>query len=328
MQLHFTSLVKGMATYIPGVLRFACGRSFGSDSARYCYSVWLRHLKRIAACGFPTQFETVAELGPGDSLGVGIAAMLSGANRYFAFDAVAFARSASNLATFDELAAMFERREPLPGPGEFPQISPTVDSLDFPDRLLDAALLAGTLAPERKNAIRAALAGERSDGIGVRYAAPWTDAAFIESESVDLAFSQAVLEHVDDVAETYRALHRWLKPGGIMSHAIDFKSHGLTRDWFGHWTVPAWQWKLVRGRRPYMINRVSASQHVELLRAAGFEIVLAQRTDAVPAPRAELAREFAAMPDDDLRTSGMFVIARKPGPATLFDAETTGRKAS
>ena len=31
------------------MLRFACGRSFGIDSPRYCYSVWLRHLKRIAA---------------------------------------------------------------------------------------------------------------------------------------------------------------------------------------------------------------------------------------------------------------------------------------
>ena len=312
MQLKLLSLAKGMATFVPGVLRFACGRSFGSDSPRYCYSVWLRHLERIAACGLPARFDTVAELGPGDSLGIGIAAMLSGARRYVALDAVPFARVASDIEVFDQLAALFERREPLPGPDEYPHIAPDVDSLGFPHELLDPARLTSALAPERKRAIRAALAGQGSDAAAVQYVAPWTDAGLVESESVDLAFSQAVLEHVDDVAATYRALHRWLRPGGIMSHAIDFKSHGLTRDWFGHWTIPAWQWTLVRGRRPYLINRLPASRHLELLIAAGFEVLLTLRTEAAPAPRAALAREFAAMPDDDLRASAMFVIARKP----------------
>jgi SAM-dependent methyltransferase len=312
MQLKLLSLAKGMATFVPGVLRFACGRSFGSDSPRYCYSAWLRHLERIAACGLPTQFDAVAELGPGDSLGMGIAAMLSGASRYFALDAVAFARTTSNVEMFDLLAALFERREPLPGSDEFPEITPTVDSLDFPESSLSDGRLAAALAPQRQSAIRAALSGEGDDVVAVHYAAPWSDAAIVQSESVDLAFSQAVLEHVDDVPATYRALYRWLKPGGVMSHAIDFRSHGLTRDWFGHWTIPAWQWKLVRGRRPYLINRLPASQHLDLLGAAGFQIILVQRAEAQPAPRAALAREFAAMTEDDLRTSGIFVIARKP----------------
>jgi hypothetical protein len=35
-------------------------------------------------CALPTMFETTAELGPGDSLGIGLAAMLSGTERYLA----------------------------------------------------------------------------------------------------------------------------------------------------------------------------------------------------------------------------------------------------
>ena len=317
MQLKFVPLVKGMATFVPGVLRLACGRSFGSDSPRYCYSVWLRHLERIAACGLPSRFDTVAELGPGDSLGIGIAAMLCGANRYFALDAVPHARTDANLGTFDELAALFDRRERVPGADEFPHISPAIDALDFPHQLLDGQRCDAGFAPERKRAIRRALAGDDGDGIAVRYAAPWTDAGIVEDESVDLAFSQAVLEHVDDPASTYRALYRWLKPGGVMSHSIDFKCHDLTRDWFGHWTIPAWQWKVIRGRRPYLINRMPASEHLDLLRRCGFEIVLVVPAYAEAAPRGALARDFVTMSDDDLRTSGMFVIATKPWPGGL-----------
>jgi SAM-dependent methyltransferase len=313
MQIKLAALAKGIATFVPGLSRYACRGSGGTNSPRYCYSVWLRHLERIAACGLPTQFDTVTELGPGDSVGIGIAAMLSGANRYFALDAVPHARADSNLTTFDSIAEMFERREPLPGLDEYPEIYPSVDSLEFPHHLLDRARLDATLAPERKAAIRRALADESrsDDAVTIRYAAPWTASGIVEDESVDLAFSQAVLEHVDDIEATYRALQRWLKPGGIMSHAIDFKSHGVSRDWFGHWTVPAWRWKLVRGRRPYLINRLPASAHLELLRDSGFDIVLALPAYSNAVPRAALASEFAAMPDDDLRTSGVFVIAQK-----------------
>ena len=57
----------------------------GSTYSRYCYSTWLRHLillhkykKNIPAA--------VAELGPGDSVGTGIAALLSGCEKYIALD--------------------------------------------------------------------------------------------------------------------------------------------------------------------------------------------------------------------------------------------------
>ena len=136
--------------------------------------------------------------------------------------------------------------------------------------------------------------------------------AVVQTESVDLVFSQAVLEHVDDVDGTYAALFRWLKPGGVMSHAIDFRCHGLTRDWYGHWTLPSWTWRLVRGRRPYLINRLPASAHAEKLERAGFEVLLKLPLVAPAATREELAVDFRALTDDDLHTASVFLIARKP----------------
>jgi hypothetical protein len=59
-----------------------------SKSASYCYSVWQRHLTMARQNGLQEVPHTVVELGPGDSLGVGLAALLSGAKHYYAFDTI------------------------------------------------------------------------------------------------------------------------------------------------------------------------------------------------------------------------------------------------
>lgn len=52
----------------------------GSDSALYCYSIWLRYLKTMYEYGITTHANTILELGPGETLGCGIAALITGAN--------------------------------------------------------------------------------------------------------------------------------------------------------------------------------------------------------------------------------------------------------
>lgn len=304
-QVPLLVLAKGMATFVPGVVRLACGRSGGTDSSRYCYAVWLRHLVKAAEAG-RTSFSSVAELGPGDSLGIGLAAVLTGVDRYYAFDAKAHARTETNLSTFEELIDLFGRREPIPGPDEFPAITPPLSDYDFPRWLEERVETA--LQSKRLESIRAALRGEPSP-ITLEYIAPWWETNVVRDGTIDLVFSQAVLEHVDQLSMTYRALHRWLRPGGLMSHAIDFKSHGLTRDWYGHWTVGNTRWRLIRGNRPYLINRAPASQHLALMRAAGFEVLHVDRRQASAAPRALLAEPFQKLEEEDLQTPDLFVQA-------------------
>ena len=43
----------------------------------------------------------------------------------------------------------------------------------------------------------------------------------IQKESVDMIYSQAVLEHVDELPGVYGAMRRWLQANGVMSHQID-----------------------------------------------------------------------------------------------------------
>ena len=129
----------------------------GTNSARYCYSVWLRHLVIAHMNGLPTAPTNVAELGPGDSLGIGLAALLSGANNYYALDIVKFANIGRNLEVFDELVELFNKRERIPDSTEFPEAYPRLESYEFPAYILTDARLRDTLDQRRVESIRTIL---------------------------------------------------------------------------------------------------------------------------------------------------------------------------
>ena len=147
----------------------------------------------------------------------------------------------------------------------------------------------------------------------ISYVAPWLDDNRLSPGSVDWIFSQAVMEHVDDLEATYAACRAWLAPGKAMSHQIDFKSHGTASTWNGHWAYFASTWRMVRGARGYLINRAPHSRHRAAMAAAGFEILedlRVTRDDGLG--RARLARPYRDLDDEDLITAGAFIVARTP----------------
>ncbi|ROH93399.1 methyltransferase domain-containing protein [Stagnimonas aquatica] len=312
---NFKAILEGCLSLVPGGKRLFRRGTRGSESARYCYSVWLRHVVRTQMYRKVPLDGVVVELGPGDSLGMGLAALLSGARQYIAVDVVSHASAIHNLAVFDELVRLFSERAAIPDGQEFPLIKPDLDDYAFPEEILDQQCLARSLAAERLAAIRASLLGEGPE-VGeplVRYVDPNTAEALIEANSVDWVFSQAVLEHVDDLIGTYGACHAWLKPGAITSHDVDFKSHGTSRVWNGHWAYPDLVWRLLRGRRPYLLNREPCAVHLQGMADAGFEILSVERVrKPSQLRRAQLARRFRSIGDDDLTTASAFVVARKP----------------
>ncbi len=78
-----------------------------ASSARYCYATWLHHLVCADRQGLNNCPEAVAEIGPGSSLGVGLAALISGSHKYYALDDVQHATRGTNLKVFDELVRLF-----------------------------------------------------------------------------------------------------------------------------------------------------------------------------------------------------------------------------
>jgi SAM-dependent methyltransferase len=248
--------------------------------------------------------ERVAELGPGDSIGMGLAALLCGADRYYGLDALPLANLRRNLVVFDELVDLFRARAPIPGETEFPGVKPKLKSYDYPAPLLTSP------DRDRIEKIRFSIENPVDPESMIRYVAPWWDPGVIEAGRVDMIFSQAVLEHVDDLQTAYSAMRAWLAPGGWLSHQIDFRSHGTADDWNGHWTYGDGMWRLLRGRRAFLINREPHSTHVRLLREAGFTLVCDEAVRDFAVGRHKLARRFASLSDDDLTISGAFIQAR------------------
>ncbi len=315
-------LLFNAASFIPGVGRLGSVRrvvkrrsigTHGTNEARYCYSVWLRHLSNAAANGLNTDPRAVAELGPGDSIGIGIAAMLTGVERYYAFDVVAHANTARNLAIFDGLVELFRAGVDIPGSDEYPRVRPTLEDYRYPSQLLTAERMAAALEPRRLARIRDSIEHTDSPDSMIQYRAPWNTSDAVERGTLDMVYSQATLEHVDALPEVYRAMYSWLKPGGFMSHEIDFKCHNHAREWNGHWTYSDFMWKLVRGKDVWLINRQPYSVHLKYMKSSGFRVVSEQiysRESRVT--RSQLAPRFRNLTDRDLSTADVFVQAVKP----------------
>lgn len=288
-----------------------------SSSARYCYSVWLRHLTLTQAHGLLGQGvpRTVAEIGPGDSVGVGLAALLSGAERYVALEPVKHALAPRNLQIFDELAQLFEGREAIPGNDEFPRLAPALDSHAFPSEILSHHSPQWSRSPRRQRAIRDALRGADLSGgeeVVIQCVDAWDQARNIQPGTVDMILSQAAMEYPEDLEFSYGAMHAWLKPGGLMSHQLNLGCHGTANVWNGHWTYSDLTWTLLRGRRAYFINRHPLSRHLEAQARAGFEIKgLITRVDPSGVKRGELAPRFQDLTDQDLVTHSACILSTR-----------------
>lgn len=298
----------------------------GPGSARYGYSVWLRHLSAIAGAGLPTDFATVVEAGPGPSMAAGAAALLTGAERYVAVDAVPHLLqpgAGDRLhAQFETVRGLLADRAPIPA-ADFPELRPALDCYDFPDAVLPDARLNAALAPARVDALRPPRApqvvaapdgGQVVDFGAFRYVCPWTATA-VHAASADLVFSQAVLQeipHAGDgpgsLAASLRAMAAWLRPGGVMSHQVDLGSYG-GGVWNEHWTFGDLTWRVVRGRRVNYVNREPLSTYLELLAACGMRVAALVSEYERGAPPESLAPRFQALPAEERDTRSAHVVA-------------------
>ena len=81
--MELLPVVRGLASCVPGWYSWNLRRrTLRTANPAYCYSWWIRHIALLELSGHRPVLQTVAELGPGGSLGVGLASLLSGANTY------------------------------------------------------------------------------------------------------------------------------------------------------------------------------------------------------------------------------------------------------
>ena len=205
-------LAKGILSFAVPKLGTVHGydNPLGTLAADSCYSIFLRHVCLLRGAGVVDMPMTVAELGPGSSHGVGFAALIAGAERYYALDLIDFSNTAQNLVVFDQIATMFRERRPIPSSGLHSLRFPDLDDYSFPD------FLAISTADRFENRI-AAIRQDIASGSGrfVRIAAPWMENAVIETNSIEWVFSQSVLEHIDDLEGAYATLTQMAETGRL-----------------------------------------------------------------------------------------------------------------
>lgn len=244
----------------------------------YAIGVFEAHWRRA---GSPAPGFTYLELGPGESLATAIVAWAYGARSGALVDA-------GDFAVRDVQA-----------------YGPLLDKLTEHPRARDVRALRSHASFD---ALLAAIDAEvRTDGLQGLKSLP--------TDSVDLVFSQAVLEHVPlaDFAATAHELHRVQRATGVASHRIDFKDHLQGSINSLRFSQSLWEKPWFAKRSGFYTNRLRFSAVKGAFEREGFSVAVPEqkRWPTSPIPREALAPAFRALSDDDLRTSGAVLVLTK-----------------
>jgi SAM-dependent methyltransferase len=248
------------------------------DKPEYALRVVRSHLDRVGWKDL--QGKSVLELGPGDALSTAVIAKALGARRTYLVDSGPFAEV--SVEPYHALARHL-----------------AAAGLTPPD-LTGCATLDEVLA-------RCA-ASYHTRGLD--------DLRTLPSGSIDLCFSQAVLEHVerDNLAATIRETRRLAAPGGVASHQVDLKDHlgGALNNL--RFRSEIWERPWMR-RSGFYTNRVRFAAMVAMFGDAGwrYEITDVRRWARLPTPRPKLQPEFRDLDEQELLVSQFDIVARDAG---------------
>lgn len=244
------------------------------DEAAYALSVFEAHVNRAGFSLAALKGKVVLEMGPGDSVATAIIAHALGA-RAILVDAGAFASAAPS--SYRPLCQLLTERGLQP-----------IDANNF------------THLEELLSACRATYLTNGADA--------WQE---IASESVDMIFSQAVLEHVR--LHEFEAIQiqcfRVLKPGGVASHRIDLKDHlgGALNNL--RFSKSVWESDFFV-KSGFYTNRLRMKKMLDIFVQSEFAIEIGEinRWRRLPTPRESINAEFLVTQDSDLLVSGFDVL--------------------
>lgn len=134
--------------------------------------------------------------------------------------------------------------------------------------------------------------------------------------NVDLVYSRAVLEHVNDLRATVEDMTAAMRVGASAIHQVDLKSHGLHRhNRLDFLTWSSFLWHLMFSNKG-VPNRLRVDQYRANVAHSGLELVLLEPTTLaddgeVVEIRPHLAKQFREISDQDLRCLGFWLVCRK-----------------
>jgi SAM-dependent methyltransferase len=137
-------------------------------------------------------------------------------------------------------------------------------------------------------------------------------------EAVDLVFSRAVLEHVNDLDATFADMTAALRPGAAAIHLVDLRSHGLHKanplDFLA-WSPGLWNLMYSEKGVPnrWRIDRYRAAIDTLPIDLQALEPTKLASAEQVAEVRPMLASRFRDVSDEDLRWLGFWLVFRKQG---------------
>jgi hypothetical protein len=272
-------VIRSLISYLPIVKNVLKKAMPFYSSGKYCNDIYSVHKQGLLQAGFSNTIngKIIAEIGPGDSLGVGACALLDGFKEYYALDLINHSTISSNLKVLDDLY---------------------------------------TLYPEKKDVIdtlRKEFISDCSNESVIKYYAPWLSPNIIRENTVDAIFSNAVMEHILDISGTYKAIYSWLKPGGYYSNLIDYGAHEFSDIWYEHIYINDFFWEFLMHGRLFPINRMPHSFHINEMKKAGFSIIYESKKNDRKANINKIKKNLRSIYTyDDLDIKGAHIVAQKP----------------
>ena len=242
----------------------------------YAFDVFNNHISRAGLKG-KLHGKVVLEIGPGDSIATAIIAASYGAKAIL----VDVGRFATNdMSRYNDIIVFLKRAGLKP-----PDIS---------------------AAKSIEEILVACNAKYLTDGL--------KSFSSVETSSIDLVFSQAVLEHIRkrDFIGIMKECFRVLTYEGVASHRIDLKDHlggSLNNLRFNEYI---WESNFFANSGFYT-NRIRFNKMLDMFKESGFasEVINVRSWESLPIKKTLLSKEFSLLPDKDLIVSGFDVMLTK-----------------
>ena len=261
-------------------------------------SDWALSMQYLAESGFEVSGMRLMEIGTGWFPALPICFALAGAESIATFDAVRLLDASMSFRLLDAIEANTAQIAEALG-------TSTMD-------------ICAALAELRQSQSLNDLLGRSR----IRYTAPADPQdTGLASDSIDLVFSNSVLEHVprEAISGLMRESIRVLRPGGLAMHNIGCNDHYAFFDksisFVNFLRYEEREWKLWNNTIQYQ-NRMRAPEFVELAMQAGFEVVRVAthvRPGTLEAlDRMRIAPEFSRFSREEVAATTLDFVCRKP----------------
>ena len=245
------------------------------DDAAYSVGVFRSHVKRSGLSSL--EGVQVLELGPGNSIATAVIAAAHGCT--------------STLVDAGDFASR---------------------DIGFYQRLAESLRAEGLRPPDLTDADSV---GDVLEICGARYLTNGLNGLVsVASSSIDLVFSQAVLEHVRsaEFKATMTELNRILSPAGVSSHRVDLRDHlggGLNNLRFA---PGLWESRFF-AESGFYTNRLSLSEMIAVFEMTHghVNVIRTDRWESEPIRRRRLSRAFKDRTTEDLRVQGFNVVLKR-----------------